>query len=264
MDEKQEDYVRLALPLFLIIILSSLPVYATDNTDASDQKSEPQSLTKAAAIEALQGIQGEVVSVDPAEMPGLFRVAMKMQGKIVPIYLDASGSYLFSGNIIRIKDRKNLTEAHFQQLNPVDFASIPLDEGLTLGTPGATQQILVFTDPHCPYCSKLHKVLHDAVKANPDLAFHTKLIPLKQSSKKISKTIICNKSMEQLEMAFSGQSLPEANCETDVIEKNLALAQKLGIRGTPTLILPNGQISSGYRPLDELLKLIEENKAVTK
>ncbi|MDX2480758.1 MAG: DsbC family protein [Desulfuromusa sp.] len=256
--------MRLTLPLFLIIILSSLPAHATDNTDASNQKSDPQVLTKAAAIEALQGIQGEVVAVDPAEVSGLYRVAMKIQGKIVPIYLDASGSYLFSGNIIRIKDRKNLTEAHFQQLNPVDFASIPLDEGLTLGTPGATQQIIVFTDPHCPYCSKLHKVLHDAVKANPDLAFHTKLIPLKQSSKKISHTIICNKSMEQLEMAFSGQALPEASCETDIIEKNLALAQELGIHGTPTLILPNGQISPGYRPLEELLELIEENRAVTK
>jgi thiol:disulfide interchange protein DsbC len=256
--------VRLAIPLFLIIVLSSLPAYSAGNTDASEQKPEPQVLTKAAAIEALQGIQGEIISVEPAEVPGLYRVAMKMQGRIIPIYLDASGSYLFSGNIIRIKDRKNLTEAYAQQLNPVDFASIPLDEGLTLGNPDATKQVIVFTDPHCPYCSKLHKVLHEAVKANPDLAFHIKLIPFKQSSKNVARTIVCNKSMEQLDLAFSGQSLPDTSCEADIIEKNLALAQKLGIHGTPTLILPNGQVSSGYRPLEELLKLIEENKAVPK
>ncbi len=67
--------------------------------------------------------------------------------------------------------------------------------------------------------------------------------------------------MEQLEMAFSGQSLPEPSCETDAIEENLKLAQKLGIRGTPTLVLPNGKISPGYRSLDELLKLIGENRA---
>lgn len=253
--------MRLAIPLCLIIILSSLSAYAAGNTDA---KPEPQGLTKAAVIEALQGIQGEVISVEPAEVPGLYRVAMKMQGKIVPIYLDASGSYLFSGDVIRIKDRKNLTEAYFQQLNPVDSASIPLDAGLTLGNPDAAQQVIVFTDPHCPYCSKLHKVLHEAVTANHELAFHIKLIPFKQSSKNVSKTILCNKSMEQLDLAFTGQSLPEASCESDTVEKNLALAQKLGIHGTPTLILPNGQVSSGYRPLEELLKLIEENKAVPK
>ena len=250
--------MRLVLPLFLFIILNSLPAYATDS---SNQRPEPQILTKAAAIEALRGIQGEVLSVHPAEIPGLYRVAMRMQGKVIPVYLDASGSYLFTGNVIRLKDRKNLTEADYQQLNPVNTSKIPLDDALTLGNPEATQQIIVFTDPHCPYCTKLHKVLHEAVKVNPDLAFHTKLIPLKKSSKKISQTIICNKSMEQLEMAFSGQSLPEPSCETDAIEKNLKLAKKLGIRGTPTLILPNGKISPGYRPLDELLKLIGENQA---
>ncbi|MCD6188153.1 MAG: DsbC family protein [Desulfuromusa sp.] len=250
--------MRLALPLFLFILLNSLPAYAAGS---SHQQTEPQPLTKAAAIEALRGIQGEVLSVEPAEIPGLYLVTMKMQDKNVPIYLDGDGLYLFTGNIIRIKDRKNLTEEHYQRLNPVDTTNIPLDDALTLGNPDATQQIVVFTDPHCPYCSKLHKVLHEAVKANPDLAFHTKLIPLKKSSKKISQTIICNKSMEQLEMAFAGQSLPEPSCETDAIEENLKLAQKLGIRGTPTLILPNGKISPGYRSLDELLKLIGENQA---
>lgn len=250
--------MRLALPLFLFIILNSLPAYAVDS---SHQQTEPQPLTKAAAIEALRGIQGEVLSVEPAEIPSLYLVTMKMQDKNVPIYLDGDGLYLFTGNIIRIKDRKNLTEEHYQRLNPVDTSNIPLDDALTLGNPDATQQIIVFTDPHCPYCSKLHKVLHEAVKVNPDLAFHTKLIPLKKSSKKISQTIICNKSMEQLEMAFSGQSLPEPSCETDAIEENLKLAQKLGIRGTPTLILPNGKISPGYRTLDELLELIGKNRA---
>lgn len=255
--------MRLALPLFLIILLSSLPAIATDNTSADKQQPEIQPLSKEAAIKALQGIQGEVISVNPAEIPGLYQVAMRMQGKVVPIYLDESGSYLFTGNVIRLKDRKNLTEAYYQQLNPVDIASIPREEGLTLGNPDATQQIYVFTDPHCPYCIKLHKVLKEAVKINPDLAFHTKLIPLK-SPKKIIQTIICNKSMEQLEMAFSGQALPEPNCETDAVEKNSKLAQELGIHGTPTLILPNGQISPGYRPLDKLLELIEENRVDSK
>jgi thiol:disulfide interchange protein DsbC len=256
--------MRFFLPFFIIFIFSTLPTYAASTTDSSEGQTEIQTLTKEDAIKALKGIQGEVISVNPAEIPGLFRVAMKMQGKIIPIYLDESGSYLFTGNVIRIKDRKNLTEAHFQKLNPVDTAAIPLEDALILGNPEASQKIIVFTDPHCPYCTKLHKVLHEAIKANPDLVFYTKLIPLKQSSKKITQTILCNKSMEQLEMAFSGQALPEPECESDTIEKNMALAQKLGIRGTPALILPNGQISSGYRPLEELLKLIDENQIDSK
>ncbi len=248
--------MRLALPLLLTILLTSLPAFATE------QKKEAPTLTKEAAIKALKGIRGEVLTIEPAEIAGLYLVSMRMQGKNVPIFIDASGGYLFSGNIIRLKDRKNLTESYYQKLNPVDVSKVPLDEGLTLGKPDASQQILVFTDPHCPYCSQLHKVLHEAVAANPDLAFHTKLIPFKESSKQISRTILCNKSMEQLEMAFSGQSLPKADCEIDPSIANLKLARELGIRSTPTLVLPNGQIHQGFLPLKELLKLIKENQVV--
>lgn len=251
--------MRLILAIFVILILSALPAYAT-----SEEVETPQALTKQDAIKALQGIQGEVVSVNPSEVPGLFRVAMKMQGKIIPIYLDASGSYLFTGNVIRIKDRKNITEAHFQKLNPIDTSTIPLDDALILGNSEASQRILVFTDPHCPYCTKLHNVLHEAIKANSELVFYIKLIPFKQSSKKITQTILCNKSMEQLEMAFSGQALPEPTCESNIVEENLALAQALNIRGTPAMILPNGQISSGYRSLEDLLKLVAENQVESK
>ena len=252
--------MRSALFLLFISFFSIMPAYAANDSSTP----AGQQLTKEAAIKALKGIQGEVLTVTPAEMPGLYLVTMKMQGKTVPIYMDSTGSYLFTGNIIRLKDRKNLTEAHYQRLNPVDISTIPLDDALILGGPQATQHIIVFTDPHCPYCSKLHKVLEEAVKQTPDLAFYNKLIPLKPSSKQATKTILCNKSLEQLEQAFAGKSLPEPNCETDVAEKNLKLAQQLGIHGTPTLILPNGQVAPGYKPLDELLKLIEANKSVKK
>ena len=218
-------------------------------------------LSKEKAIAALKGIQGEVLSVTPAEIPGLFQVAMKMQGKVIPLYLDATGSYLFTGNIIRIEDRKNLTEEHFNALNPVDLSRIPVDDAILLGNAEADQQVMVFTDPHCPFCSKMHQVLLEAVAADSALAFQIKLIPFKQSSQKISQTIVCNKSLEQLELAFSGQALPESECTTSALEENLLLARELGITGTPTLILPNGIIAPGYRPLDDLLSLIRANAA---
>lgn len=218
-------------------------------------------MTREQAADLLKGIQGEVVSVEPAEIPGLYQVALRTQGRVLPLYLDTSGAYLFTGNIIRITDRKNLTEEHFRALNPVDLSTIPTDDAIILGNPDAGQKVLVFTDPHCPYCSKLHQVLQQAVAEDSDLAFLIKLIPFKQSSGKISHTIACSKSLEQLEMAFSGQALPEPDCETPVIEENLQLAQSLGITGTPTLIMPNGIIAPGYHSLEDLRGLIHDNPA---
>ena len=247
--------MRLILPLFLLFTLTTVSPLCADQSSAT-------ALTKEKAVEALRGIRGEVVNVRPADVPGLFQVDMKMQGKVVPIYLDAEGKYLFSGNIIRIKDRRNLTQEAFQKLNPVDIGEVPLDDALILGKPDAAQKVIVFTDPHCPFCSKYHKVLHEVVKSHPEIAFYIKLVPFKPSSKQITQTILCNKSMEQLEKAFAGESLPEPTCESDTIGNNLMLANKLGINGTPSSILPNGIISPGYKSAAELVKAIEENRAV--
>ena len=249
--------MRLFLPLLLLFTLSVIsPLYAA--------QSDSQGLTKEKAIEALRGIQGEVINIQPAEVPGLYQVDMKMQGKVIPIYLDAKGEYLISGTVIRIKDRKNITEAAYQKLNPIDVSSIPLEDALILGDPKAPQKIIVFTDPHCPYCSRYHKVLHEVVKTNPEIAFYIKLVPFKPSSKQTAQTILCNKSMEQLEKAFAGESLPEPTCQSETIGNNLMLAQKLGINGTPSSVLPNGIISPGFKSAEELIKTIQENQPPAK
>lgn len=242
-------HLTLLAHLLLLVILFLTPLSA----------SAASTLTKEDAVQALHEIQGEVMAVEPSEIPGLYLVTVKMQGRNIPLYLDAGGTYMFSGNIIDLKQRRNLTEDLFRRLNPVDITAIPLDDALTLGNPKAKQQTIVFTDPHCPYCSQLHQVLHQALNKDPDLVFQIILLPMQQSSQRVSQTIICNQSMEQLERAFTGGALPEPDCDSDVLQKNHMLAQSLQITGTPTLILPNGQIHAGYRPLDELLKLIKEN-----
>jgi thiol:disulfide interchange protein DsbC len=214
------------------------------------------------ARKVFNGLQGEVVSVDIAEVPGLWRIGMKTQGKTVPVYLDFSKSYLISGNVIRLTDRKNLTEEWYRQHNLVDLLRIPIDDALLLGNPTAKNKIIVFTDPHCSYCKQLHQVLRQAVEKRPDLQFLIKLLPLQQSSKSLAKTIACNKSMEQLDAVFAGKTIAEADCKTEVIEQTLAIARSLGINSTPTLILPNGQLAPGYQPLEPLLKLIDQNQSV--
>ncbi len=241
---------KLFLTTLLLVVLTGMSTLAA---------ATPTTLTKEAAIEALKEIQGEVLDVAPSEIPGLYLVSVKMQGRNIPLYLDASGTYMFSGNIIDLKQRRNLTEDMFRRLNPVDMSAISMDDALPLGNLQAQQQIIVFTDPLCPYCSQLHTVLYQALEKEPNLLFQIVLLPMQPNSQRISQTIICNNSMEQLEQAFAGKALPEPDCDSDVLRKNHELAQSLQITGTPTLILPNGQIHAGYRAVEDLLKLINDN-----
>ncbi len=247
--------VYLLVGLFLFV--SPAGAFKQMSSDKADCRS-CHTLTKAEAKEIFTGFQGELLSVEQAAIPGFWEIGMKVKNQNVPLYLDYSKSYLVSGNIIRLKDKKNLTEESYRKLNPVDLSRIPTDDALLLGNPEAAKKIIVFTDPHCPYCVKLHEVMKEAVEKRSDLLFQIKLMPIKPSSKKVAETIACNGSMEQLEAAFAKKEIPEASCESKVIEQNLAVAKSLGIRSTPTLILPNGQIAPGYKPLEALLAIIDQ------
>jgi thiol:disulfide interchange protein DsbC len=77
----------------------------------------------------------------------------------------------------------------------------------------------------------------------------------------ISRSIVCNNSMELLEISFAGKPVPPANCDTAAVDQTLALAADLGISSTPTLVLPDGQVVPGYKTAEALLTLISMNVA---
>lgn len=97
------------------------------------------------------------------------------------------------------------------------------------------------------------------VEKRKDIVFFTKMYPLPMHKEAYdeSKTIVCEKSLELLENAFERKSIPAPKCNTTAIDDNIKLAAKLGIRGTPAIILPNGIISPGYKDADAIISLIE-------
>jgi len=93
-----------------------------------------------------------------------------------------------------------------------------------------------------------------------DIAFYIKLYPLPMHKDAYgkAKTVVCEKSLALLEDAFAKKSIPPAKCETSVIDDNLKLAEKLGIRGTPAIIMPNGTIIPGYKDAPSLIAAIDK------
>ena len=93
-----------------------------------------------------------------------------------------------------------------------------------------------------------------------DIAFYIKLYPLPMHKDAYgkAKTVVCEKSLALLEDAFAKKSIPPAKCETSVIDDNLKLAEKLGIRGTPAIIMPNGIIIPGFKDAPSLIADIDK------
>ena len=158
-------------------------------------------MTKVEAAKLLGNLVDKVNSVEFSEVPGLWVAEVEKDQKKLPIYIDFSKQYLVSGNVIRLNDKSNMTRQRSAIMNKIDVSQIPLDDALLLGKSTAKTKVIVFTDPECPFCKRLHAELKEVVKRDPEIAFLIKLYPLKMhpNAYDVSKSIVCNKSLELLE-----------------------------------------------------------------
>jgi len=98
------------------------------------------------------------------------------------------------------------------------------------------------------------------IEKRKDIVFYIKLFPLPMHKEAYAKAkaIVCEKSLSLLEDAFERKTLPAPKCDTSAIDDNISLAQKLGISGTPAIILPDGRLLPGYLEADALILQIEK------
>lgn len=249
---------RIILPL-LFAAAVAVPAQAFMQEGCGAGKcTDCHSLTEKEAAALFKGNVDRVLKVEMAEMPGLWVVEVEKDKKRYPLYIDYSKKFVVAGNIVRLSDGENVTSRRMAELNRIDVSKIPLADALLLGKPTAKVKAIVFTDPECPYCKKLHAELIEVVRRDPNIAFQIKLFPLKMhpNAYSVAKSIVCNKSLAMLEESFAGKTVPPPLCETKVVDETLALVEKLGIVSTPTLVLPDGLVLPGYKKADDLLRLL--------
>lgn len=244
-----------------LLLAGAVPVLAfTADGCGAGSCSSCHSLDRKEAVTLLGGLVDKVNKVEMAEVPGMWVVEVEKGPNKLPVYVDFSKKYVLSGNIIRLADRGDVTQEKLARMNKIDMSRIPLDDALLLGSKAAKTRVVVFTDPECPFCKKLHDELKVVVRREPDIAFLIKLYPLKMHPNAYgkAKSIICARSMELLELSLAGKPLPPPTCNTKAVDQTIALAPDLGIQSTPTLVLPNGLVMPGYKTADDLIKRIRE------
>ncbi len=224
-------------------------------------------LTEDEATEILKqlGPSITVKRVQVAPSKGLWEIAVKAEDKEGHqkdgvVYLDYSKGNVILGNIIKLKTRENLTDKRMGELKKFDYKSIPLKNALLLGEKSAKHKLIVFTDPDCPFCQKLHGDLKQVVSERSDIAFYIILFPLTEihpDAYKKTASIMCKKSLKLLDDVMEKKEIAEDKCGSKIIDENIKLGNKLGITGTPTVILPDGRQYRGNMKTDELIKGIE-------
>ena len=226
---------------------------ANGKTDASVEQTIRGKLEKAYAEQQIK-----VLSVHPTPLDSLYEVVLS--GKTV-IYTDAKGDYMIVGDFIDIKNRKSLTDERTAQLNAVEYDSLPFDMAIKEVRGNGKLQVAVFSDPDCPYCKRLE---HEFAKMT-DITIYNFMMPipsLHPSAEAKAVRIWCspNRTAAWTEWMRKGTVPPEsAGCENPVKE-TMALGNRYGFNGTPTVVLPNGKVMAGYMPKEELQKVLEANQ----
>ena len=259
---------RLCVPLAAgaILLFTAPPPAPAYQKDAGPAKkcTECHTLSPAEAEKALDKFVDNVVGVVPGPFPGTWEVDVEKGGKKYPLYLDYSGKYLFNGQVIRLSDMENLTGLRYIDLNRIDVSAIPLGDAVIIGNPEAKKKVIVFDDPDCPWCKKLHGEIKQVVARDPGVAFFVRVYSRNNNPASIRKalSIVCGKkeSAKLLDDAFAGKELPPGDCKTNAVEETATLARKLGIQGTPAIVLPDGRLISGYLEADALLGLLRPEK----
>jgi len=204
---------------------------------------------------------GNAMDVKESPVMGVWQIDVEKGEQHGPIFLDCSRTYLVQ--IIALDAYIKQIQAQ-QTPKKVDVSKIRLDDSVTVGAKTDTSKVIVFSDPDCPYCRKLHESIKQIIVKRPDIAFVEIVHPLpmhKDSPKKV-QAILCSKSVDMLDDAFSGKTVPEpsANCTADAMERNIALAQALNFNSTPTLVRNDGTVLEGFLPEERLIEWIDKKQ----
>ena len=189
----------------------------------------------------------KIDEVSKTPMAGLYEVRM---GSDI-MYSDAEGNFLIQGQLIDIRQRRNLTEERVEKLSAVPFEQLPLKNTFSQVRGNGKRKLVVFADPNCGFCKRFEK---DLQKLDNVTIQHVLYPILGEDSKIKSKNIWCAKDKAKVwnDWMINGTTPPAASCDTAAIEANVEFGKKHRITGTPTLFFADGTRVVGAVPLAQI------------
>jgi len=190
----------------------------------------------------------QVESVSRTPFNNLYEVVLG--GRV--LYTDDKASFIFIGSLLDVRGgpEKDLTRERMSQLTAQALRK-STDNAIKRVRGNGKRVLYTFEDPNCGYCKELQKEL---VKLN-DVTIYTFLWPiLSPDSVEKSRAVWCSKDRAKAwDDLMSRGVAPQGGAKCDApLDKNIELAQRFGVRGTPAVFLADGSTIGGYVPAEKL------------
>ncbi|OZG70641.1 protein-disulfide isomerase [Hahella sp. CCB-MM4] len=236
--------------LFQYVLILGMVFSAGMNAHADD---DPVTVIKQRLAEAVPGLR--VVKVSPSPLDGLYEVESNNPNMI---YISSDGRYFVAGDIYKVEDGRitNLAEQRRESTRAELVNAVPESQMVVFKPEGEPKaKVTVFTDVDCGYCRKLHreiaKINELGIQVNY-MAYPRAGVGSSSYTKMVS--VWCANDRQAAITEAKAGKVPEAKDCPNPVADQYELGNKIGITGTPAIVLDDGRLIPGYVPAESLAK----------
>ena len=214
-----------------------------------------------AALRSAIEVPGAGLGVESArysDMPGMLEVQFR-DGPLV--YASEDGAFFIIGDLYAVGPGGyvNLAEQRRDRERKSALAEVSRDDMIVFPAEGETRgYITVFTDTTCFYCQKLHREVPALNKRGVEVRYlaYPRAGVGSDGFRQLATAWCAADPQETLTRLKSRESVADNVCAGNPVAQQYELGQELGVRGTPAIVTPGGQMIPGYRPVDDLLSTL--------
>ncbi len=199
--------------------------------------------------------------VEQSPIAGIYQVQI-VGGPL--LYVDKTGRFFIAGDLFEVvadgfvNRTEELREAELIAFNgerQALLASVKPEDMIIYAPEGETKAtISVFTDVDCGYCRKLHREVPQLNRmgiAVQYLAFPRAGLG-SNSYNKIASAWCADDPKAAMDTLKAGGSIDSNVCSNNPVAQQYELGHKVGVTGTPAIVLQDGSLVPGYMPAADL------------
>jgi thiol:disulfide interchange protein DsbC len=188
-------------------------------------------------------------------VPGLWELA---RGADI-VYVTADARFALAGDLYEIATDTNVSERRRRDARLEMINGVPESQMVVFSPKDPKYTVTVFTDVDCGYCRKMHSEIakYNELGIRVRYLFYPRTGPNTESWDKAVAVWCSPNRNDALTRAKRGEAIKMAKCGTTPVDHDYELGQEIGLRGTPAILLANGDMLPGYLPPAELAKRLQ-------
>ncbi len=195
----------------------------------------------------------EISSVELTAMENVYEVVAGTE----TLYVYSRDKFVMIGEVFDAERRISWAQEKRNKTREealVELGEVPESNMIIMGDKQGERYVTVFTDTDCGWCQKFHKDI--PALARGGLKVRYMMWPragLNSESYREAVSVWCSGDQGRaMTIAKNRKEIEQIECENPVADQ-YALGHRLGVQGTPFVMLDDGTVLGGYVPPEKLL-----------